>query len=160
MMFPEMGSSASMEASSSSAKILLPPSSSSAFIPPKTENGRATCDVLQDTDDAFKMVVVAPDSVTMTFEATYKKNIFTLSGIAEFDPNVPQSVIDQECAKAKAEAAEDGDGTVVTCNGNNITELFSGSIPTNMVPLVAPTLIEQCDIIQETGVIPEDDDDF
>ena len=159
LMFPDMQSPSSME-SSSSAQILLPQSSSSAYIPPKTENGRATCDVLQDTDNAFKMVIVAPDSVTMTFEATYQKNIFTLLGIAEFAPNIPQSVIDQECVKSKAEAAEDDDGTIVTCNGNVITEKLSGAVMDNMVPLVAPTLIAQCDIIQETGVIPEDDEDF
>jgi hypothetical protein len=159
LMFPDMQSPSSME-SSSSAQILLPQSSSSAYIPPKTENGRATCDVLQDTDNAFKMVIVAPDSVTMTFEATYQKNIFTLLGIAEFAPNIPQSVIDQECVKSKAEAAEDDDGTIVTCNGNVITEKISGAVMDNMVPLVAPTLIAQCDIIQETGVIPEDDEDF
>jgi hypothetical protein len=153
MMFPDMESS-------SSAQILLPQSSSSAYIPPKTENGKATCEVLQDTDEAFKMVIVAPDSVTMTFEATYQKKIFTLLGVAEFAPNIPQSVIDQECVKSKAEAAEDDDGTIVTCNGNVITEKLSGAVPDNMVPLVAPTLIAQCDIIQETGVIPEDDDDF
>ena len=153
-------SSSSVAKSSSSAQILLPPSSSSAYIPPSTENGRATCDVLQDTDNAFKMVIVAPDSVTMTFEATYQKNIFTLLGIAEFAPNIPQSVIDQECAKSKAEAAEDDDGTIVTCNGNVITEKLSGVARDNIVPLAAPTLIAQCDIIQATGVIPEDDEDF
>ena len=160
MMFPDMQSSSSMDKSSSSAQILLPPSSSSAYIPPSTENGRATCDVLQDTDNAFKMVIIAPDSVTMTFEATYQKNIFTLLGIAEFAPNIPQSVIDQECAKSKAEAAEDDDGTIVTCNGNVITEKLSGVAKDNMVPLAAPMLIAQCDLIQETGVIPEDDVDF
>ena len=153
-------SSSSVAKSSSSAQILLPPSSSSAYIPPSTENSRATCDVLQDTDNAFKMVIVAPDSVTMTFEATYQKNIFTLLGIAEFASNIPQSVIDQECAKSKAEAAEDDDGTIVTCNGNVITEKLSGVAKDNMVPLAAPMLIAQCDIIQETGVIPEDDEDF
>lgn len=157
LMFPEMESSSSMGISSSSAQIQLPQSSSSAYIPPKTENGKATCDILQDTDDVFKMVIVAPDSVTMTFEATYQKNIFTLSGIAEFAPNVPQSVIDQECVKAKAEAVEDDDGTIVTCNGNIITEKLSGPVPNNMVPLVAPSLIAECDNIQETGVISDDD---
>lgn len=150
LMFPDMESS-------SSAQILLPQSSSSAFIPPKTENGKATCVVLQDTDDAFKMVIAVPDSVTMTFEATYKKSIFTLSGIVEFDPSVPQSVIDQECADARAEAAEDDDGTIVTCNGNVITEKLSGAVPDNMVPLVAPTLVNQCDLIRATGAIPDDE---
>lgn len=156
-LYKTTNSSSSVAKSSSSISFL---SSSSIMIPPPTENGRATCDVLQDTDNAFKMVIVAPDSVTMTFEATYQKNIFTLLGIAEFAPNIPQSVIDQECVKSKAEAAEDDDGTIVTCNGNVITEKISGPVMDNMVPLVAPTLIAQCDLIQATGVIPEDDVDF
>ncbi len=150
-------SSSSAAMSSSSISFL---SSSSIVISPPTENGKASCNVLQDTDEAFKMVIVVPDSITMAIEATYQKRIFTLSGVTEFAPHVPQSVIDQECAKLRAEAAEDDDGTVVNCNGNIITENLSGFVPDNSVPLVAPSLIAVCDKIQESGVVPDDDDVF
>ena len=155
----DMMSSSSMQVSSSSA-IALPKSSSSALPPSNTEKGKATCVISKDTDEAFNMTIVAPDSVKMTVDATYKNKVFTLSAIAEFDPKVPQSIIDQECAKTKAEAAEDYDGAVVTCNGNVITENFSAMSTTNVVPLLAPTLVMECEKIQETGVIPEDDEDF
>ena len=157
-MTADMMSSSSMQVSSSSA-IVLPKSSSSASTPSNTEKGKATCVISKDTDEAFNMTIVAPDSVKMTVDATYKNKVFTLSAIAEFDPKVPQSIIDQECAKTKAEAAEDFDGAVVTCNGNVITENFSTTSTTNAIPLLAPTLVMECEKIQETGVIPEDDEE-
>lgn len=145
--------------SSSSALVVLPESSSSALTnPPKIEKSRATCEITKDTDEAFNMVITAPDSVTMTIEATYNNNIFSMNGVVVFAPNVPQSVIDKECAKEKAEAAEDDDGTVVICSGNVITESHSFMVTENLLILAAPSLVEECDKVQETGVIPEDDE--
>lgn len=155
-MAADMMSSSSMQLSSSSA-IVPPVSSSSASTPIKTEKGKATCEITKDTDEAFNMVVVAPDSVKMTFDATYQNNLFTLLAVAEFDPKVPQGIIDQECAKTKAEAAQDGDQSVVTCNGNMITESYSTVSTVNALPLVVPSMVFECDKIKETGVIPEDD---
>ena len=145
--------------SSSSALVVLPESSSSASTnPSKNENGRATCEITKDTDTAFSMNIVAPDSVTMTVDVTYINYVFTMKGVAVFDPKVPQSVIDKECAKEKAEAAEDDDGTVVTCNGNVITDSLSLMVDKNMLALAAPTLVGMCDNIQETGIIPDDEE--
>ncbi|SHK68849.1 hypothetical protein [Fibrobacter sp. UWB12] len=153
MMFPE---------SSSSAQILISGSSSSSlYIPPKTENGKATCEVVEDNESTFQMVIVDPDSVTMTMTATNTNGLFSLNAVAVFAPNVPQSTIDKECAEAKAEAAEEEDGeAVVTCNGNVITETESMFVGQNILNLIAPTLIAVCDKIQETGAIPEDDEVF
>ena len=153
MMFPE---------SSSSAQIIIPErSSSSQYIPPKTENGKVTCDVVEDDESTFQMVIVDPDSVTMTLTATNTNGLFSLNAVAVFAPNVPQSVIDKECANAKAEAAEEEDGeAVVTCNGNVITETESMFVGQNLLNLIAPTLIAVCDEIQKTGIIPEDEEVF
>lgn len=159
MMFPEMGSSASMEASSSSIKILLPPSSSSAKSnPPQPGKGNATCEILEDTETSFHMIIVDPDSVMIDLVASDKNGNFKMSAVAEFTPNIPQSTIDKECAREKAEAEEDGDGVVITCNGNKITESVEQRFGTNVLNLAAPTLVAECDKIQETGVIPEDDE--
>ena len=153
MMFP---------GSSSSAQIIIPKSSSSSlYIPPKTENGKATCEVVKDDESTFEMVIVDPDSVTITMTATNTRGLFSFSAVAVFAPNVPQSSIDEECAKTKAEAAEDEDGeAVVTCNGNVITETESMYVGENILNLVAPSFVALCDKVQETGAIPEDDEDF
>lgn len=145
--------------SSSSIQVVLPESSSSALTdPPKIEKSRATCEITKDTDTAFSMNVVAPDSITMTIDVSYNNNMFTMKSVAVFDPKVPQSVIDNECAKEKTEAAEDGDGTVVTCNRNVITDSLSFMVAENILILAAPSLVGMCDKVQETGVIPEDDE--
>ena len=145
--------------SSSSIQIILPESSSSALPDSlKTEKSRATCEITKDTDEAFNMVITAPDSITKTIEATYNNNIFSINAVAVFAPNVPQSVIDKECAREKAEVAADGDGTVVICSGNVITESLSFMVTENMLILAAPSLVGMCDKVQETGIIPEDDD--
>lgn len=158
MMFPEMESSSSKVESSSSIKILLPPSSSSAKSNPlQPGKGNATCEILEDTETAFHMIIVDPDSVTIDLVASDKNGNFKMSAVAEFTPNIPQSTIDKECAREKAEAEED-DEVVITCNGNKITESVEFRARTNVLNLVAPSLVAECDQIQETGVIPEDDE--
>ena len=158
MMFPEMESSSSKVESSSSIKILLPPSSSSAKSNPlQPGKGNATCEILEDTETAFHMIIVDPDSVTIDLVASDKNGNFKMSAVAEFTPNIPQSTIDKECAREKAEAEED-DEVVITCNGNKITESVEFRARTNVLNLAAPSLVAECDQIQETGVIPEDDE--
>jgi colicin import membrane protein len=67
-------------------------------------------------------------------------------------------IAEQAEAEAKAEAAaEDEMTTSVTCEGNVITETMSAETPMNPMPVIATTFIGQCDKIQETGVIPDDD---
>ena len=122
------------------------------------QNKKATCEVITDTETAFKMVIVAPDSLTLTVDASYKNELFVMKAIGEFMPNITQSQLDKECAEAKAEAAaEDEMTTSVTCEGNVITETMSAETPMNPMPVIATTFIGQCDKIQETGVIPDDD---
>ncbi|MBR6450006.1 MAG: hypothetical protein IKS96_08705 [Fibrobacter sp.] len=157
--FPEMESSSSKEMSSSSAQILLPQSSSSAKSnPPQPGKGNATCEILEDTETAFHMIIIDPDSVTINLIASDKDGNFKMDAVAEFTPNIPQSTIDKECAKEKAEAEEDGEGVIITCDGNKITESIETRVGVNVLNLAAPSLVAECDKIQETGVIPEDDD--
>ena len=158
MTFPEMESSSSKEMSSSSAQILLPQSSSSAKNnPPQPSKGNATCEILEDTETDFHMVIIDPDSVTVTLIVSDKNGNFKMDAVAEFTPNIPQSTIDKECAREKAEAEEEGDGVIITCNGNKITESIETRVGKNVLNLAAPSLVAECDKIQETGVIPEDD---
>ena len=126
--------------------------------PPQPSKGNATCEILEDTETDFHMVIIDPDSVTVTLIVSDKNGNFKMDAVAEFTPNIPQSTIDKECAREKAEAEEEGDGVIITCNGNKITESIETRVGINVLNLAAPSLVAECDKIQETGVIPEDDD--
>ena len=125
--------------------------------PPQPSKGNATCEILEDTETDFHMVIIDPDSVTVTLIVSDKNGNFKMDAVAEFTPNIPQSTIDKECAREKAEAEEEGDGVIITCNGNKITESIETRVWKNVLNLAAPSLVAECDKIQETGVIPDDD---
>ena len=128
---------------------------------------KATCQILDDTDNLFKMKIVVEDSLTVTTHATYQNNTFTIKEVGEFDSKVAQSTIDQECADAKADSEEEKkeftDAGIdakytISCEGHVITQTFSmQNITKNIMPMIAAPLIGDCDKIQETGVIPEDE---
>lgn len=124
---------------------------------PEMSKGNATCEILEDTETDFHMVIIDPDSVTVTLIVSDKNGNFKMDAVAEFTPNIPQSTIDKECAREKAKAEEEGDGVIITCNGNKITESNETRVGINVLNLAAPSLVAECDKIQETGVIPEDD---
>ena len=136
----------------------------------KPNQVKPTCDVITDIDTAFKMIVVVPDSVTMTLEASFINYIYELKQRVVFDPKISQSVLDTECAEAKAEADEIkkmmqeagaiGED-VVTCEGNVITEISTTLSESKLNPMapIAAQFYSDCEEIQKTGVIPFDDDE-
>ena len=144
----------------------VPPQDTSTVVKPSGPT-KATCEILDDTDNLFKMKVVVEDSLTVTTHATYQNNTFTIKEVGEFDSNVAQSTIDQECADAKADSEEEKkeftDAGIdakytISCEGHVITQTFSmQNITKNIMPMIAAPLIGDCDKIQETGVIPEDE---
>ena len=127
----------------------------------------ATCEVLVDTDTAFKVKIVVPDSATMTFNASFRNYIYEMIQTVEFRPDLPQSSLDAECANAKADAAEikeelrlvDAIGDItVTCEGNVITQnsYTLSESKLNPMPLIAADYFSDCEEIQKTGVLPPD----
>ena len=129
----------------------------------------ATCEIIVDTDTAFKIKVVVPDSATMTFNASFKNYIYEMIQRVEFSPDLPQSALDAECANAKANAAEakeelqlvDAIGDVsVICEGNAITVTTYALCESklNPMPLIAADYFSDCEEIQKTGVLPPDFD--
>ncbi len=145
-------------------------------VPPQDTNtvakpsgpAKATCQIIEDTDNLFKMKVVVEDSVTATVEAIFQNGSFTMKEVDEFDSKVAQSSVDQECTDSKAEAADEikefeeagvDAKYAISCEGHVITESLSmHNITTNIMPMIAAPLIGECDQIQETGVIPDDDE--
>lgn len=143
----------------------VPPQDTSTVVKPSGP-AKATCEILDDTDNLFKMKVVAEDSVTEIIHATFQNETFTMKVVDEFDSNVAQSTVDQECADAKAEAEEElkefkdagiNPNYTIKCEGHVITESLSIQSTKNIMPMIAAPLIGDCDKIQETGVIPEDE---
>lgn len=125
--------------------------------PPSTKTGKATCQILEDSENNFSMIVSAPDSVTITGTASFNNGVQIIKLVEEFDPSVPQSVIDAECASAKEEIAEEeGIPLQVSCEGNKITGYFEAVTGKNMMTSVVPLMISECNQIQETGIIPDD----
>lgn len=122
--------------------------------------GKATCKISKNSDTEFEMTVSDADTATMSISATYIDGILEESNIIIFNENLPQSFIDQECAEAKEDALEDADGSVVTCEGNVISQILEMESPFNPIPLMSGLMVEYCNEIQETGIIPDDDEDF
>jgi hypothetical protein len=140
-------------------------SSSSAFSSSSAvNNSRVTCTVDVDEDTRFQMTILKPDSIKIIYKVTYENEELNVTGITEFGELVPDSVFLESCDVAKklanyatTEVAVKGevDGRV-TCENKTITE--SGTIVrgTNAVAKFAPKFVDDCDKIQETGVILED----
>ena len=145
----------------------VPPQDTSTVAKPSGPT-KATCQIIEDTDNLFKMKVVVEDSVTATVEAIFQNGSFTMKEVDEFDSKVAQSSVDQECTDSKAEAADEikefeeagvDAKYAISCEGHVITESLSmHNITTNIMPMIAAPLIGECDQIQETGVIPDDDE--
>lgn len=143
----------------------VPPQDTSTVAKPSGP-AKATCEILDDTDNLFKMKIVAEDSVTEIIHVTYQNETFTMKVVDEFDSKVAQSTVDQECADAKAVAEEElkefedvgiNPNYTIKCEGHVITESLSMQSAKNIMPMIATPFIGDCDKIQETGIIPEDE---
>lgn len=119
--------------------------------------GKATCRISQNTDTNFEMIVSDADTATMFVYMKYVDGNVEENSITIFNESLPQSFIDQECAEAREEALEDDDGTVVTCEGNTVSQSFMEEYPFNPIPFVRNELVATCNDIQETGIIPDDE---
>lgn len=124
-------------------------------------SGKATCQVVENTDTFFKMVAIQPDSVTMSISMEYKDGLVVTTGEIVFEDTFAQTDVDKYCAEAKAEiaaAAEEVELDVV-CDGRKIVESYSEEYPMNILPYAVPEMKASCDEIQRTGVIPDDDEE-
>lgn len=131
--------------------------------PESPKPDHVTCTIDVDEDTRYQMTIIAPDSVKITYKVTYENEKFNVTGITEFDKSVPDSIFLNACDVAKKAAyhatkevliRDEIDG-VVTCENKTITE--SGTIVGggNTVANFAPKFVDDCDKIQETGVIPD-----
>ena len=125
-------------------------------------SGKATCQVVENTDTFFKMVAIQPDSVTMSISMEYKDGLVVTTGEIVFEDTFAQTDVDKYCAEAKAEiaaAAEEEVELDVVCDGRKIVESYSEEYPMNILPYAVPEMKASCDEIQRTGVIPDDDEE-
>ena len=122
--------------------------------------GKATCKISKNSDSEFEMTISDADTATLYMSIKYDGTNLKELGTTTFNENIPQSFIDQECAEAKEDALEDADGSVVTCEGNVISQILETESPFNPIPLMSGLMVEYCNEIQETGIIPDDDEDF
>ena len=125
-------------------------------------SGKATCQVVENTDTFFKMVAIQPDSVTMSISMEYKDGLVVTTGEIVFEDTFAQTDVDKYCAEAKAEiaAAEEEVELDVVCDGRKIVESYSEEYPMNILPYAVPEMKASCDEIQRTGIIPDDEDDI
>lgn len=122
--------------------------------------GKATCKISKNSDSEFEMTISDADTATLYMSIKYDGTNLKELGTTTFNENISQSFIDQECAEAKEDALEDADGSVVTCEGNVISQILEMESPFNPIPLMSGLMVEYCNEIQETGIIPDDDEDF
>lgn len=124
---------------------------------------KATCQVTEQTTTTLKMVMVQPDSGTIYTSYEYKDGTFETVMRFEFLSTMSLEEINNFCAESKAEgaemAAEAGVVMDVNCEDYGITMTITEQAPMNVMPYLAKDMIEYCNEIQETGVIPEDDDE-
>ncbi|MCQ2106851.1 MAG: hypothetical protein MJZ26_13795 [Fibrobacter sp.] len=122
--------------------------------------GKATCKISKNSDTEFEMTVSDADTATVSISVKYIDGILEEGSTTVFNENLPQSFIDQECAEAKEDALNDVDGSIVTCEGNTISESFKMESPFNPISFMASEFVAMCNEIQETGIIPDEDEDF
>ncbi len=131
--------------------------SSSATAP--TTKAKATCQITQDSEEAFQIVITDPDTATITVTMTYQEEIFTTTHTIVFNPSVPQSAIDEECAETKAEAGDYIENNIefdATCEEGTVSMVTKQASPIN--PLLfgmTAELADGCRQIEETGTVPE-----
>lgn len=122
--------------------------------------GKATCKINKNSSTEFEMVVSDADTATMSISVKYIDGILEEGTTTVFNENLPQSFIDQECAEAKEDALNDEVGSIVTCEGNTVSGSFKMESPINPISFMVSEFVAMCNEIQETGIIPDEDEDF
>ena len=128
-----------------------------------TDPTRATCQITEKTTTTFKMIVTQPDSGSIYTSYEYKNGILVTEVRFDFMMTMPLALIDGYCAEAKADAIEmaedEGVEVDVKCEPYRIAETITETTSMNVVPYLAKEMVEYCNEIQRTGVIPEGDED-
>ncbi len=136
-------------------------SGSSSASDPATK-AKATCQITQDSEDSFQIVITDPDSATITVTMAYREETFTTTHMIVFNPGVPQSVIDEECVETKAEAEDYIENNIefdATCEENTVSMITRQATPINPIQFgLTAELADGCRQIAETGTVPEDDE--
>ena len=145
--------------SSSSTTNPSSPSSSSFKVPVsnKEKPNDAVCEVSVDLDTAFVMTAVKPDSIIINISMNYKAGNLVMAEVLQFADAIPETTISEICNQAKDDARKDPLGGIVYCNGKNITQSLTLTT-VNSIPVSAPDFIADCDEINATGILVEDED--
>jgi hypothetical protein len=134
--------------------------SSSSFQVPvsnKEKPNDAVCEVFVDLDTAFVMTAVKPDSIIININMNYNRGTLVMSEVMQFADAIPETTISEICNQAKEDARKDPLGGTVYCNGKNITQSLTLTT-VNSIPVSAPDFIADCDEINATGILVEDED--
>ncbi|WP_295056508.1 hypothetical protein [uncultured Fibrobacter sp.] len=145
--------------SSSSTTNPSSPSSSSFKVPVsnKEKPNDAVCEVFVDLDTAFVMTAVKPDSIIININMNYNRGTLVMSEVMQFADAIPETTISEICNQAKEDARKDPLSGTVYCNGKNITQSLTLTT-VNSIPVSAPDFIADCDEINATGILVEDED--
>ena len=145
--------------SSSSTTNPSSPSSSSFKVPVsnKEKPNDAVCEVSVDLDTAFVMTAVKPDSIIINISMNYKAGNLVMAEVLQFADAIPESTVSEICNQAKEDARKDPLGGTVYCNEKNITQSLTLTT-VNSIPVSAPDFIADCDEINATGILVEDED--
>ena len=150
-----------VEAFGSSSSTSNPSSlSSSSFQVPvsnKEKPNDAVCEVFVDLDTAFVMTAVKPDSIIININMNYNRGTLVMSEVMQFADAIPETTISEICNQAKEDARKDPLSGTVYCNGKNITQSLTLTT-VNSIPVSAPDFIADCDEINATGILVEDED--
>lgn len=150
-----------VEAFGSSSSTTNPSSlSSSSFQVPvsnKEKPNDAVCEVFVDLDTAFVMTAVKPDSIIININMNYNRGTLVMSEVMQFADAIPETTISEICNQAKEDARKDPLSGTVYCNGKNITQSLTLTT-VNSIPVSAPDFIADCDEINATGILVEDED--
>ena len=134
--------------------------SSSSFQVPvsnKEKPNDAVCEVFVDLDTAFVMTAVKPDSIIININMNYNRGTLVMSEVMQFADAIPETTISEICNQAKEDARKDPLSGTVYCNGKNITQSLTLTT-VNSIPVSAPDFIADCDEINATGILVEDED--
>lgn len=128
--------------------------SSSSSVNPPSDSKKATCEVTEKDASHITIYVVQPDSGSITMVSSYQDALYRTLVVFELDPSAPRESFDEACNEMKG----DTDVTKIVCEDRKITATMDQTIAINPIPFIESEIVDYCNTIQATGVIPEEDD--
>ena len=118
-----------------------------------TVNKKATCQITEKSDSVITIVAIQPDSASITMTTSYQDGIYASITLFDFEPTMPQKTINEACENMHSEKNDKED---IVCEERKITVTTKESYRYNPISVISQDVIQYCNEIQSTGIIPNE----